>query len=267
MGVMDILQGAGGGAATGGAIGGPWGAGIGALGGGLLAGFSSNSQDNQNSALEKYRQQILARGFPQIAAPQMAGNSEGYRADQQALISRLGALSRGEGPSAALQAMTQATDRNMAQQQSIAQSGRGNAALANIVAANNTNNFGQQAAQQGEIARIQEQNQANQLLGQNLGAARAADEQTAQFNAQQNNYASKDNLDAKLRLLGLNDSAIASVMNQQAAAAQRPTLGEQLLAGGVGALGMYAANQRGGGGGGGNNFSNALRTDGLVRPY
>jgi hypothetical protein len=156
--------------------------------------------------------------------------------------------------------LKQATDRNTATQSAIAQSGRGNAALANIVAANNSNNFGQAASQQASIARIAEANAANQLYGQTLGSARAQDSQENQFNAQQANYTNQANLEAKLRTMGLNDAAILGVMNQVNTVNQQPTVGDQILAGGVGALGQYAGQR-------GMSRANAANAGNVPRPY
>lgn len=256
MGLGDFVKGAAGGAMTGGSIGGPWGAAIGGIGGGLLGMFGGGDPNQQ--AMEEWRKTLMNRQAPQSAAASQSAQS-GFRDSQQGLIRRLEALSRGEGPSLAAEQLKAATDRNMAGQQSIAQSGHGNAALANIVAANNMQNLGQGAAQQAAQARIAEQQMALQQLGANVTAGRGADEANSQFNAQQTNYGNRDNLEAKLRTMGMNDQSILGTFGQQNAAAGRPGLGDQLLAGGSGALGMWAgqrAQQRAGAPAGGGKLAN-----------
>lgn len=244
------LKGAAGGAATGAAIGSVIpgigtgiGAGVGALGGGLLGLFGGGRDEEQKKQLEAYRQMILQRGAPEIAAPSQATTSD-FRTNQQNLISRLESIANGQAPSIADAQLRAATDRNAAMQQSIAQSGRGNATLANIVAANNSSNFGQGAAQQAVAGRLAEQQSALNQLGGTIGQGRAQDQEQSQFNAQQQNFANQSNLEAKLRTMGLNDQAVLNIMQQIGGANNKPTLGDSLLAGGVGALGQFAA-QRG----------------------
>lgn len=249
----DTFKGAAGGAALGASVGSvvpgvgtAIGAGIGALGGGLLSYFGgSDENDQQKQFLQQYRDQILQRQAPQAGPASMAATS-GFRANQQNHIGRLEAIASGQGPSLAGEQLKQANERNVANQLSVAQSGRGNPALANLVAANNIGQLGQSTAQQSAIARIAEQQMALGQLGGAIQGGRGLDEQTAQFNAQQQNFRDQANLEAKLRTMGLNDEAIASIMRQQTTVNNIPTLGDQLLAGGIGALGMYAG-QRGGG--------------------
>lgn len=249
----DAAKGALGGAATGATIGsvaGPYGtaigAGVGAIGGGLLGYFGSNddAQKAQQDKIEQYRQMIMSQGFDPVQA-KTVGAPSGFRTNQQDLIKRLDAASQGRGPSIADEQLKQSVDRNTSLQQSMAQSGRGNATLANIVAANNSNNFGQGAAQTAVASRLQEQQMANQLYGQVVGQARGQDEQISQFNAQQQNFAAQANLEAKLRLMGLDDDSILKILQmQQSATPTGPGVGDQILAGGSSALGMWAANQR-----------------------
>jgi hypothetical protein len=235
-------EGAAGGAATGASIAGPYGAVIGGVAGGLLGMFGGSDSDQNKQELEQYRQMMLNRQAPQMGAAAQASTSD-FRSNQQELINRLNGIATGQAPSLAQAQLNEATDKNMASQQSIAASGRGNPALASMVAANNMQNLGQNAAQQSVGARIQEEQMANQLMGSNVQAARAADEQTSQFNAQQQNYAAEANLTAKLKSMGLNDDAILNALGQYRQAAAMPTLGNQLMAGGAGALGMYLGNK------------------------
>jgi hypothetical protein len=245
----DGLKGAAGGAMTGAALGSvvpgvgtAIGAGVGGIAGGLLGLFGGGKDDEQKRLLEEYRRQVMAREAPQIGPASQAATSD-FRTNQQDLVKRLEAQANGTAPSIVDAQLRQATDRNMAQQSSIAQSGRGNPTLAGIVAANNSANFGQAASQSAVAGRLAEQQMANQQLSGTLQGARGTDEQTSQFNAQQQNFANQANLEAKLRTMGLNDTAIMNIMQQVNGINAKPTLGEQLLAGGTGALGMFAANR------------------------
>jgi hypothetical protein len=250
---MVNWSGAGQGAAGGAAIGasfGPYGALIGGAAGGLIGAFTGGDDGEQNKqALEDYRRMVMMRNAPQMGDAAQASAS-GFRVNQQAMIDRLDALASGRGPSIASAQLNEATDRNIAAQQSFSQSGRGNAAYANMLAANNMQNLGQGAAQQSVAARLQEQQLANQLLGNTLQQARGSDEQMSQFNAQQQNYAAEANLTAKLKAMGLNDDSILNALSQFRQAAQMPTTGTQIMAGGAGALGQLVANKYGRTGGG-----------------
>jgi hypothetical protein len=66
-------------------------------------------------------------------------------------------MARGEGPSVSREMLKEATDRNVAQQQAMAQSGRGNAALAAQQASSNATRLGAGAAQSAALGRVQEQ--------------------------------------------------------------------------------------------------------------
>jgi hypothetical protein len=240
----NAAQGAAGGAALGTSILPGWGTAIGGVAGGLLGMFGGDDVDQNKQLLDQYRQMIMARGIPQADTAQ-AMNSD-FRTNQQNLISRLEALSRGEGPSLAMAQLNEATDKNIAGQQATLASGRGNAALASLTAANNMQNLGQNAAQQSVGARIAEEQMALGQLGGAIQQGRSADEQTSQFNAQQQNYLNEANLTAKLKAMGLSDDSILNILQQQRQAAGMPTLGNQLLAGGTGALGMYLGQKYGG---------------------
>ncbi len=245
----DGAKGAVGGAMTGAALGSvipgvgtAIGAGVGGVAGGLLGLFGGGKDDEQKRLMEEYRKQVMQRQAPQLGPAAQAATSD-FRQNQQGLVSRLEAVANGTAPSLADMQMREATDRNMAQQQSIAQSGHGNATLANIVAANNSSNFAQGAAGTAMQGRLVEQDAANARLAGTLQGARGQDESLGQFNAQQSNFGAQANLEAKLRTMGLNDQAILNVMSQVNQVNAKPTMGDQLLAGGTGALGMYAANK------------------------
>lgn len=247
------LKGAAGGAMTGAAIGSvvpgvgtAIGAGIGALGGGLLGAFGGGEDDEQKRLLEEYRKQIMGRQAPQLGPASLASTS-GFRTNQQNLIGRLEAMAGGQGPSLVAEQARQNMDRNQAAASSVAQSGRGNPTLANLVAANNVGNFNQASAGQAAVGRVAEQQMALGQLGGAVQAGRGADDEQSRFNALQQNYNAQSNLEAKLRTMGLNDQAILAVMGQVNQINQAPTTGDALLAGGAGSLGMFAGQMGGAG--------------------
>lgn len=234
------VKGAAGGAAAGTAILPGWGTAIGAVAGGLLGAFGGG--DDNEAMLDQWRREVAARNAPQIGGAAQAATS-GFRSNQANLINRLEALSSGQGPSLAQAQLNEATDRNIASQQSFAQSGRGNQSFANLIAANNIQNLGQSAAQQSVGARIAEQQMALQALGGAIQQGRASDEATNAFNAQQANFIAEANLTAKLKAMGLQDDAILNILAQMRQAQAMPSLGDQILAGGSGALGQWASQQ------------------------
>lgn len=234
-------KGAAGGAAAGAAFG-PYGAAIGGAAGGLIGLFSGD--DGSADSISNYQKLINSRAMPQISAGDTGqATTSDFRNNQALLLGRLEDMSAGRGPSLAAEQMKAATDRNIAQQAGLAQSGRGNATLANIVAANNVGQLGAQASQQSMLGRLQEGQMTNQLLLQGYGQARQQDEQQSQFNAQQRNFIAEANLSAKLKAMGLNDDAIQSIISAQQKQATMPTMGDQLLAGGT-SLAALAATQR-----------------------
>lgn len=221
------------------------GAGIGGLAGGIAGYFGSNNDaDEQRKRLEQERLRILGRQAPQAGMASQAGLS-GFRDNQQELVQRLDALSRGQGPSLAAEQMRAATDRNQAAQASFANSGRGGGMSA-INASNNMGRLGAVAAQDSMAGRIAEQQGALSQLGGAINQGRTSDEASSQFNAQQQNFRDQANLEAKLRTMGLNDEQIRATLMQQQAQANQPTLGDQLMAGGAGSLAMIASQQKGG---------------------
>lgn len=240
-------EGALGGAATGasiGMMGGPIGAGIGAgiggLAGGLIGLFGNGNDDQTRSMLMDYYNQVKNRQAPQLGAANQSAYS-GFRANQSDLINRLDALSRGQGPSLAAQQFQQATDRNVSSQNAMANSGRGGP-MAAFTAANNVAGLGAQAAQGSAIARTGEEMNAYGQLGQAIGQGRAADEATNMFNTGQSNQFQLSNLQSKLQTMGYNDQAIRGVIGQLMGLNAQPTMGQQLLAGGAGALSTMASH-------------------------
>lgn len=239
------LKGAGGGALAGAGLGGPLGAVIGGglgLLGGLFGGESENDSQRRQMLMDLYNRQGQA---PQAGPASQAGYS-GFRENQSALVKRLEALSQGQGPSLAAQQFQQATDRNNAQQMSMAVSGRGGP-LAGFNAANNMGVLGAQAAQGSAIARTQEEQMALQQLGLTLHSGREADESMNRFNSGQQNQFALANLDARLKSMGMDDARRLQILQMLGGQNSQPGLGDQLLAGGAG-LYSLAASQGGKGG-------------------
>lgn len=235
-------KGAAGGAAAGSMFG-PWGTGIGAIAGGIFGGFGGdNGADELQKRRDEYYRQVLGRQAPQ-AGPAAQSALSGFRNNQSDLIGRLEAMSRGEGPSLATETLKQGQDRTMAQQSSLAQGGRGNAALASFMAMNNTARSGQQMAGDAAAARIAEQQMAFGQLGGAINQGRQSDEANSQFNAQQTNFRDQANLEAKLRTMGYNDAAIQAILASQSGQAMQPTLGDQIMAGGAGMMSLGASQR------------------------
>lgn len=262
---VNTGKGALGGAMTGATIGsvfGPIGMGVGAGVGGLLGGLggyfgSQGGLENQqqlDSAYQEYLRRVSGRATPQAGPAQLAGNSD-FRRNQSALVQQLEADAAGRGPSAAGLALQAGTDRNMAQQQGTVQGARGSAVpLAAFAAANNSARLGAQSSQDAAMLRVQEMQNARNQLGLTLHGARAADESTSKFNAAQGNEMARANLEAELRAMGLNDEAIIRLLGGRvglsSAGAAVPSMGDQIMAGGAGAVGLLGQVRAGQGAGG-----------------
>lgn len=99
-------------------------------------------------------------------------DARGQQVDAASILRR---AALGQGPSAAQEQLKQATDRNMAQALSVAQSGRGNPALAMRQAANARAASSQDAASQSAIIRAQEQQAAQAALPGAVSQIRSGD--------------------------------------------------------------------------------------------
>lgn len=134
---------------------------------------------------------------------------EQFRAMQMALAQRLEAQSRGEGPSLAELQMQRSTERNLAAQMAMARSGRsGQGALGMRTAAMESGRLQQDAALASALARIQEQQQAQALLGQVTDLGRLRDIGLATSQAELNQGATLANQKA------FNDALIQNAINQ-----------------------------------------------------
>lgn len=239
MGLGDFIKGAIGGGLGGSAFG-PGGTILGGLGGGLAGLFGGGN--GMEEEYRRYLDQINQRQAPGMGPAATAGQSD-FRENQRNLISNLEAMAAGRGPSLATQQLKAATDRNVAQQQGLAQQAGVNPALLAMTAQGNSAKLGAQAAQDSAGARMQEQLNAINALGLNIHGARGADEDLNRFNASQQNQNSQANLDAQLRAMGLNDQARLAVLSGMGGAKSQPGLGDQLLAGGAGLFSQYATQK------------------------
>lgn len=235
------LSGALGGGLAGGSMGGPLGALVGG-GAGLLGGlFGGDPQAEQQKRWEDFYNQVGGRTAPQLGPAHQAGYS-GFRANQSNLINRLEAMSRGEGPSISREMLNEAMDKNTRNQSAMAQSGRGNPALAAQNMANNVGMLNAEANQSAALGRVQEQNNAINALGLNIHGARGADEDMNRFNTGNQNRRDEFNVGNQMDMYGLNDRARLMAL-QGMGGSQGPAFGDQILAGGAG-LASFLAGQR-----------------------
>lgn len=240
-GLTDFISGAAGGGLAGSSFGGPVGGVLGGVAGGIAGLFGGNNRDADRKSMENYYNEIRNRGVPQAGQAATADYS-GFRDNQRNLVSHLEAMSQGRGPSLATEQFKASTDRNIAQQQALSQSGQGNATAAAMMAANNSAQLGAQSAQDAGMARIGEQQMALNQLGLTLHGARDADEGMNRFNTGQANQFQLANLDAQLRAQGMNDQARMQLLAQMQGSSG-PSLGESILAGGAGMYAMGASNR------------------------
>lgn len=218
---MGAIQGGAGGVMGGGLVGGVL--------GGLAGWYGGKEADNHKKKLEEFYNSI---GNGQTGPAYQSAYSD-FRGNQQNLISNLEAMAAGRGPSLASAQLREATDRNIAQQQALSQSGQGNPAFAALVAANNAGRLGAAASRDSANTRVQEQLGAINALGLNIHGARGADEDNNRFNTSAQNNNMMSNADRQLS---------ARRLQLEALTGQKPTgpsLGEQILAGGSGMLGQY----------------------------
>jgi hypothetical protein len=185
----------------------------------------------------------------------------------QRQIERLEQRATGEGPSVTDEQLKAAQDRTLAQQLAAAASrGRGaSAASVSRALARSQAQTGQELAQQAVPARIQEQIQNEQLLGQIRGQEQAqADQLTQQYLALGLNAAQAQaaaNRDVNQQIL---QARMAEAKLQQEAGQFGLNALTGLVTGGAsllkGKLGGLAKSTGGGGGGGGSSLASAIST-------
>lgn len=139
--------------------------------------FVDPYREGNKEMLGQYLEQYGNRGVDQSAQQQ-------FRNQQQSLIEALTRQANGEGPSLAQMQLRNATDRNMAQAMAMQASAGGDPALAMRNVANERAGIGQQMAGQSAMARLEEQNRAQSMLGQALAGARGQDIQASGLDVQ-----------------------------------------------------------------------------------
>lgn len=177
-------RGAAGGAALGAPLG-PYGMAAGGLIGGALGLFGGGGDEDKadNEFRDVNRAQLGLPGYDQ--SMQQHGR----------LISLLQDQAAGRGPSTADMQMNRGLQASLAQQSALAQTARGNPAMAQRQAAINSGNTASQITSQGVLNRLLEQRQGQQMLGgalagqldvqkaQQLGALEAERARTSRFGA------------------------------------------------------------------------------------
>lgn len=205
----------------------------------------------------------LARQLGERGAPTAQNvGPEGQNSRQQSqLMDLLMQRAQGQGPSISDMQMQRGLDQGMAQQQALASTGRGNAALAGRQASQNASGMAQNMAGQAAMGRLAETQGAQQLAAGALQGARGQDQQYAQMTQQGNQF----NVNAGLQQTQMNDMARQSMLQQQLQAlqmaqggreayqdartqrfmglTQTPTTGEQLM-GGAAAIGALISDRR-----------------------
>lgn len=248
--------GAGKGAASGAALGsvaGPYGAAIGGAIGGIAGLFGGDDQQkpqyqDRDRILQLINQGYAPGGMTSQTAPQLQMGDDPFRRAQLAQMQQLQGIASGQQVGAGELATQRQYSNALAAQQAQARMARGgNAALAYRNAANQSAALGSSAAGMGQQAALQDQVNAQGLLGQIGASGRQGDYNVANANAgyqygTQN--ANNANYMALLQSLGQLDQG---QFGAQAAAAQ---YGQQrndaLLGAGISAAGQYlAARQRG----------------------
>jgi hypothetical protein len=157
----------------------------------------------------------LGPGAQAVAAQTATGPQDQFRAQQMNLAQQLGASAAGQGPSAAQAQLKLATDRNMSQSLALALGARGgNQAGAMKQAQMQRALIGQEASGQSAALAAQEQQAAQQSLGQLLGSGRGADIGLAQGQAGLNQQTALANQQSVIRQGELNQQT--ALANQAA---------------------------------------------------
>jgi hypothetical protein len=243
------LSGAATGAAAGAAFG-PWGAAIGGVGGGLLGYFSTPDDpppqyQDRDQILKLISQGYGPGGLTSQQAPQLQMGNDPFRAAQLQQMGQLQGIASGQQQGAGELAAQRQYQNAIAAQQGIARMARGgNAALAYRNAANQSAALGSSAAGMGQQAALQDQMNAQGMLGQVGAAGRQGDFGVANANAGYQANAQALNSQNYMGLLnslsGMSGGQIGAQAAQAAASQQR---NDALLGAGISAGGQILAQQ------------------------
>ena len=146
--------------------------------------FDKDGNVNQNFTIDG-SQDATTRKFGAIADNLFSNANNGAQAQtrgqQQNFVDMLNAQAQGQGPSVSQTLMNQALDRNVASNNALAASAKGNINPALLMrnAMNANANAGQQASGQAMVGRQQEQLNAEGMLGNALGQMRGQDQQNS----------------------------------------------------------------------------------------
>lgn len=228
-------KGALGGAATGAAIGsvaGPWGTAIGGAAGGIIGGLGGlfSGDGEAKPAAYQDRDQIMAlinAGYGvngltglepgQVQAQRLAtgGGDDPFRNAQLRQLRQLQQISNGQQQGAGELAAQRQYANALAAQQAQARMARGtNAALAYRNAANQSAALGSTAAGMGQQAALQDQMNAQSMLGQVGNAGRQGDYNIANANAGYAYNASAANAQNRLSTQALNSQNYLGLLSQ-----------------------------------------------------
>ena len=238
--VGNFISGAGGGALGGSAFG-PAGAVVGGVLGGLGGIFGGQGGDPYEKEKRAYLDQISGRTAPQLGPAYQSGYSD-FRKNQQRLIAGLEDQAAGRGPSVSREMLNQATNRNIATQNALQAGGQGNQALAGMTAANNIGRLQADASQSAALGKVQEQANAQNMLGQQIWSGRNSDEDTNRFNTSANNNRDEFNVNNQMLMGQMNDKARLGIMGMGYQGGPAST-GDSILSGGAAMRAWYDAQQ------------------------
>lgn len=186
------------------------------------------------------------RRAPQAQSAQLDQHAQSQWRDQQmAQANRLGAIAAGNQKGAGEMAVDRQMGQAAAQQQAMARMNRGmTGASAARGAARNVAGLGVAGAGQSQMAALQDQQAANQMLGNVLAQGRGADIGIAGQNAQMQQQNALANMNAQLQMMGMDDARrnaflqqmmqmnqneMAARMGQEATAAGIPSQSSQMM--------------------------------------
>lgn len=244
------------GAASGAALGsaaGPYGAAVGGAVGGLYGLFSGGGDappqyQDRDSILQLINQGYGSGGVTSQQAPQLQMGDDPFRRAQLAQMQQLQGIASGQQQGAGELATQRQYANALAAQQAQARMARGgNAALAYRNAANQSAALGSTAAGMGQQAALQDQMNAQGMLGQVGASGRAGDYNVANANAGYQMGAQQMNAQNYMGLLSqLNSMNGAQVGPQAAAQLYGQQRNDALLGAGISAAGQVVAqNARG----------------------
>lgn len=167
----------------------------------------------QNAAQQGYNA-AGRRPAPRMRAGQMdTGQSDQFRNMQMGLAQQLQGQANGTGPSLAQNQLNAGMDRNIANAYAMAQATPNNAGVQRDLA-NQRASIGQQTSADSANLRLQEQQQAQNMLGQISAGARGQDLGVASDNLQASQQTGMANLQSQQQQNQMNQQAMQFYMSQ-----------------------------------------------------